>query len=81
MVIVSSPATCTDAVTVTLYPADVNVETSLAAGSANDSGISEGVVLVANVSHPLPHADVCDNVPPQHGVTELQEFEDTIGEC
>lgn len=80
MVTVSSPATCTDADTVPLYPAvspDVSIATSsLAAGSANDSGISAGAIPVTMTKQLLPYADVCDNVLPQHTAAELQEFGD-----
>jgi len=78
MVTLSSPATCTDADSVTLYSADldVTVGTSSAAGSAGDSDLTAGALPVTNVQQPLPHTDLCDDVLPQRGMTELPEFED-----
>jgi len=78
MVTVSSLASCTDTDAVPLYPADVSVTTSSVAGSAGDSGITSDTVPVTDIqpSLPLPHTDLCDNVPSQPGMTELPEFED-----
>jgi len=66
-----------DAETVLLYPAglDISVATSPAAGSASDSdtGIADNTQSTADIQHMLPDTDLCDNNLPQSSVAGLAE--------